>query len=134
MAAWNDVNGLKTHNHEAFPTWDTFSRVYCPVPSDNYLTDIFFDHYHRNEDFYEDSFHILTAKSLSSNHTFKVSVHIGFQRPGNSTWTKQYDSLFMIMNEEGQVLGFQLSNQLHLKMWPIYCQKYARILTVILTR
>lgn len=49
----------------------------------------------------------LPAFVLSCDHTFKVSVNIGFLNPKTKTWTKQYDSLFMIFNEFGQVLSFE---------------------------
>lgn len=49
----------------------------------------------------------LPACVLSCDHTFKVSVNIGFMNPKTKTWTKQYDSLFMILNEFGQVLSFE---------------------------
>lgn len=44
---------------------------------------------------------------LSSDHTFKVSANIGFWHRG--TWIKQYDSLFCVLNEKGQVITWQLT-------------------------
>lgn len=49
----------------------------------------------------------LPAYVLSCDHTFKISLNIGFTNPKTKTWTKQYDSLFMILNEFGQVLSFE---------------------------
>ena len=44
---------------------------------------------------------------LSADHTFKVSTNIGFWHRG--TWTRQYDSLFCVLNEKGQVVTWQLT-------------------------
>lgn len=46
-------------------------------------------------------------KWLSSDHTFKVSANIGFWHKG--VWVKQYDSLFCVLNEHGQVVAWQLT-------------------------
>ena len=56
---------------------------------------------------YEESIQSLGARSLSCNHTFKVSVNVGFQSQSSNSWITQYDSLFMVLNEYGQVLGFE---------------------------
>ena len=46
----------------------------------------------------------LNAESISCNHTFKVAANIGFKNPTNGTWVKMYDSVFCILNENGQVV------------------------------
>ena len=44
---------------------------------------------------------------LSADHTFRVSTNFGFWRRG--TWTRQYDSLFCVLNEKGQVVTWHLT-------------------------
>jgi hypothetical protein len=44
---------------------------------------------------------------LSAEHTFKISANIGFWHRG--AWAKQYDSLFCVLNEKGQVVTWQLT-------------------------
>ena len=39
---------------------------------------------------------------LSADRTFKVSANIGARSKG--VWVKQFDSLFTVLNEKGQVL------------------------------
>ena len=39
---------------------------------------------------------------LSADHTFKVSANIGAWFQG--VWVKQFDSVFTVLNEKGQVL------------------------------
>ena len=43
---------------------------------------------------------------LSCDHTFKVSANIGFWF--NKRWVKLYDTLFIVLNEEGIVLSWKL--------------------------
>ena len=45
-------------------------------------------------------------KWLSCDHTFKVSANIGFWL--NKRWVKLYDTLFIVLNEEGIVLSWKL--------------------------
>ena len=44
---------------------------------------------------------------LSVDHTFKVSANIGAWSQG--VWVKQFDSLFTVLNEKGQVLTWRLT-------------------------
>ena len=44
---------------------------------------------------------------LSADHTFKVSANIGVWKEG--VWLKQFDSLFTVLNEKGQILGWRLT-------------------------
>ena len=48
----------------------------------------------------------MKASSLSADHTFKVSSNIGFWC--NGKWVQLYDSLFIVMNEIGVVMSWQL--------------------------
>lgn len=107
MQFWNNLQGMSHQHFEDFPDIEEFSLKWHPNPSDNYLKDIFLDHFQREKLSYEESFQKLPACVLSCDHTFKVSVNIGFMNPKTKTWTKQYDSLFMILNEFGQVLSFE---------------------------
>ena len=44
---------------------------------------------------------VTAEKWLSCDHMFKVSANIGF-------WMKLYDTLFIVLNEEGIVLSWKL--------------------------
>ncbi|KAL9977216.1 hypothetical protein ACROYT_G014595 [Oculina patagonica] len=48
----------------------------------------------------------MTAPSSSADHTFKVSSNIGFWCEGK--WIQLYDGLFIVMNEIGVVLSWEL--------------------------
>ena len=46
---------------------------------------------------------------VSMDHTFKVACNIGLKRKSESKWETLYDSLFCVMNENGQVMGWQFT-------------------------
>ena len=45
---------------------------------------------------------------MSADHTFKVAANIRCMLP-NVSWSKQFDSLYIVMNEIGQVLTYKLT-------------------------
>ena len=49
----------------------------------------------------------LKEEMISCDHTFKLASHVGFYHSGR--WVPQYDSLFIIQNEHGVVLFWQLT-------------------------
>ena len=49
------------------------------------------------------------GKWISFDHTFRVAANIGYWRCG--LWVKMYDSLFIVMNEESDILGWQLTKR-----------------------
>ena len=51
---------------------------------------------------------INTGKSISFDHTFHVATNIGFLREDN-VWVSQYNRLFLVMNEEGNNIAWQLT-------------------------
>ena len=51
---------------------------------------------------------ISIGSSISFDHTFKVAANIGYYRE-DKVWIPQYDSLFIVMNDEGKVLTWQLT-------------------------
>ena len=57
--------------------------------------------------FLQESMGSITAEYLSCDHTFKLPKHIGIQRESN--WVTQYDSMFIIQSEKGEVLFWQLT-------------------------
>ena len=63
--------------------------------------------YYRKENLYTERMCQMKAdKWLSCDHTFKVSSNIGFWF--NKRWVKLYDTLFIVLNEEGIVLSWKL--------------------------
>ena len=51
----------------------------------------------------------ISAKDLISfDHTFKVAANIGYLR-SDGKWVTQYNSVFIVMNQDGQVMGWQFT-------------------------
>ena len=40
---------------------------------------------------------------LSCDHTFNVTGSIGYERKEDGKWIQQYESMFCVLNEKGQV-------------------------------
>ena len=49
------------------------------------------------------------GNSISFDHTFKVVANIGYHRK-DKVWVNQYNSLFLVMNGNGQVVSWQLTS------------------------
>ena len=59
------------------------------------------------EDLYSQRMTELPCVWLLADHIFKVSANIGVWKEG--VWLKQFDSLFTVLNEKGQILGWRLT-------------------------
>eukprot|EP00794_Sanderia_malayensis_P009384 gene9384-10373_t len=51
------------------------------------------------------------ATALMADHTFKVSVNIGVHQEADSKWLRLFNSLFIVMNENKEVLTWQLTKR-----------------------
>ncbi|KAL9987456.1 hypothetical protein ACROYT_G001769 [Oculina patagonica] len=93
---------------------------YVDIPlSNDVLTHFYIEYFRENEEYFNRKMSDLTATWLSCDHTFKVASNIGLLRGGK--WMKQYDSLFAVMNELGQVVTWQF----------VYGQSYSTIETLL---
>lgn len=60
-------------------------------------------------------------RCIRLDHTFKVATNIGYLRP-DGKWVNQYGSVFLVLNERGQVLAWQLTNSTSLEeVKPLLC-------------
>lgn len=76
-------------------------------PGAKIITACIIKDYFENEILYSRRMCQMTARKwLSCDHTFKVAANVGFW--WNKSWIKVYDTLFLIMNENGVVLTWQL--------------------------
>ena len=46
---------------------------------------------------------------LSTDHTFKVSKCIGIYRTADNAFVKQFENLFIILNEDREIVGWRLT-------------------------
>ena len=71
------------------------------------ITNCFVRAYFEFEHMYAQHMSDIPFSWLSADHTFKVSANIGFWHRG--IWVKQYNSLFCVLNEIGQVVSWRLT-------------------------
>ena len=86
---------------------DVLEGISPLYPNRKLIRQCFVHYYFTNENLYNARMSSFTGTWLSSDHTFKVAGNVGMWR--NGKWIRQYDSLFSVMNEDGIVLGWQLT-------------------------
>ena len=77
------------------------------APSDYLLRQCFVLHYESYKQTYQDELDKIPFESLSLDHTFKVATNIGYWK--DQRWIKVYDSLFILLNEEGCVKAYKFT-------------------------
>ena len=84
-------------------------RISEPMPSNNILQQCFVFHFLENKDMYNHHMSQLPVnKFISLDHTFKVASNIGFVR-SDGKWIRLYNSVFIALNEHGQVISWQFA-------------------------
>ena len=85
------------------------SLVINPRPSNDILNKCFLAEFFLSEGKYNHAMSQLVAKDvISLDHTFKVAANIGYLR-SDGKWVTQYNSVMIILNESGLVLGWQFT-------------------------
>lgn len=78
-------------------------------PSNSVLTKVFLASFLNDEHIYLQEMDSISVGSyISFDHTFKVASNIGYYRK-DMVWVNQYDSLFLVMNCNGEVVGWQFT-------------------------
>lgn len=47
--------------------------------------------------------------TISCDHTFKISKYIGARRESDNKFVKQFENLFIVLNERHEVIGWRLT-------------------------
>ncbi|XP_066916044.1 uncharacterized protein [Clytia hemisphaerica] len=76
-------------------------------PSEQFLRGCFLYNYNMYKKVYNEKMQSINCEYLSCDHTFKVATNIGYLDQ-NKKWVKVVDSLFLFMNEKGQILGYKM--------------------------
>ena len=71
------------------------------------LFQLFTSFYQQSEQFVTSEMVKLRGSTISLDHTFNVSSNVGLFHLNK--WSIQYDPLFLVLNESGQVLAWQLT-------------------------
>ena len=88
---------------------DSIGHIFKPFPSNDLICKCFLKSFGENKHFYFKAMASLsTVKYISIDHTFKVAANLGYLRP-DGRWITQYNSLFIVLNDIGQVLAWQLT-------------------------
>ena len=79
------------------------------VPSRNIITEFFLSDFFSKEQHYINQLQSTYCESaLSIDHTFKIAAHVGYFR-SDGVWVSQYDSLFIVLNEIGEVTSWMFT-------------------------
>ena len=88
---------------------ESVGHLYKPYPSNDLIYNCFLNNFVDNKHIYFQTMASLpTVNSLSFDHTFKVAANIGYLRP-DGKWITQYNSLFIVLNNVGQVIAWQFT-------------------------
>ena len=105
IASFLSTNTVDKDSLAPFPSFD----IWGPTPSTDTILQCFLCVYKENRLFLGQHMSDTTAASwISADHTFKVAANIGCYLPDGS-WANQFDSLFIVLNELGQVLTYKLT-------------------------
>ena len=104
FAALSDF--LADHALWMYPSLNVKSSAHF-YPSEDYIRQVFVDHVRAYKDAYDSALHHQTSKVLACDHTFQICSNVGYQQ-GDGKWITLFDSLFVVMNCEGQVLDFRM--------------------------
>ena len=73
------------------------------------MCNCFLKNFAENKRFYfYDMASLSTMQYISIDHTFKVAANVGYLRP-DGRWITEYDSLFIVLNNIGQVIAWQFT-------------------------
>ena len=108
---WRDLDlskkGIVKEQNDIF--FPPLSDKNFPRPSNDILMDVFLKRFHQNEHLFKAAMNSLTAQWISCDHTFKSVSNIGYRRAEDGKWIHQYNSIFCIVNEKGEVINWQLT-------------------------
>ena len=92
--------------NERFYTSELYS-----FPSHFKLTDIFLSQFQRKQTLYENEMAkcALGTTAISCDHTFKISKFVGASRGCDNTFVKQFQNLFVVLNDSRVIIGWRLT-------------------------
>lgn len=79
------------------------------IPTNDLITRCIIISFLEMESFYtSEMLRMQVKETIRIDHTFKVASNIVFLRP-DGKWVTQYKSVFLVLNDEGQVVTWQLT-------------------------
>ena len=88
-----------------------YSDPMSSFPSNDMLMYIFLEHFQKKQPYYETNMtkRASNSTSISCDHTFKISKYIGARRESDNKFVKQFENLFIVLNERHEVVGWRLT-------------------------
>jgi hypothetical protein len=86
------------------------SDLYTKIPSRKMLTAAYLEEFFLIKEEYYNNFmrSLLCEGTIAIDHTFHVAANIGYFR-SDRRWVSQYEAVFIVLNEKGQVLTWQFT-------------------------
>ena len=88
-----------------------YSDPMSSFPSNDMLMYIFLEDFQKKEPYYETNMtkRAFDSTTISCDHTFKMSKYIGARRESDIKFVKQFENLFIVLNERHEVIGWRLT-------------------------
>ena len=88
-----------------------YSDPMSSFPSNDMLMYIFLEDFQKKEPYYETDMtkRAFDSTTISCDHTFKISKYIGARRESDNKYVKQFENLFIVLNERHEVIGWRLT-------------------------
>ena len=87
----------------------SFSNNNFPHPSNDLLIDLYVAGCKMQEVKFAQAMSRQPARWISCDHTFKNVANIGYKRSSDGKWIRLYNSVFCILNENGNVIQWQFT-------------------------
>lgn len=88
---------------------ESICHIHKPYPSNDLICNCFLKIFAENRRIYfQDMASLSTINYITIDHTFKVAANVGYLRP-DGRWITQYNSLFIVLNNIGQVIAWQFT-------------------------
>lgn len=101
---------LQSSTADSLDKSEELTSIKLPFPSNNLIYHCILVHFMERKNFYNSEMDSIPISSyLSIDHTFKIASNIGYRR-SDGKWVTLYNSLFIVLNELGQVVMWQFTN------------------------
>lgn len=111
-----------TRPQEVFPHFDDVPvKLWKESPTRHSVAGCYLLHFWDTESAYNHKMCMTTLSSsadsawLSCDHTFRSVSNVGTVRRSDGSWIKQYNGLFCVLNQEGEVMTWKLTRSLSFK-------------------
>lgn len=107
---YNSAREGRQLTEEPFNESEFYTDELYSFPSTDHIMSIFMADFDTKKAIYQNEMKKVTGCAISCDHTFRVSKNIGMVRPGNNDkFVEQFKNLFIILNEDGKVVDWQLT-------------------------